>query len=251
MNARRRLEKAIVSLDELKIALLAEMAASLTRKVEVTTAAARSDLVCGDFVEDFANRLLLHHATNEERLNKKSFEYLFVASCKAAGRTASRVSLDDNPHADVVVDGVMFSLKTEASASISEGVITVSKLAEARWIRECRTGKDFLSGVRAKIVPHIESYERILTLRSFSVGDRGVRYDLVEIPRELLLKMRNLREEDFAPRTSNNSTKATVTKDGRPAFSLRLDGSVEKVTIANLSVSECITHARWLISLCG
>ena len=249
MDAHTRLQKAVADLDDLKIALLAEMAASLFREVAAASPLRASDIASKPFLEDFSNRLLIHHATNEERLNKKTFEYLFVASSTAAGRKASRVSLDDHPHADVVVNGTTFSLKTEASASISERTITISKLAEARWIRECRSGQDFIRGLREKVVPHLESYDRILTLRAFDLGARRLRYDLVEIPRDLLLNVRNLVAGDFSPRTINNSTKASVKKNGRQLFSLRLDGSVEKITVAGLGVRDCISHATWQLSM--
>ena len=249
MNARTRLTKAIEGLDDLKIELLTEMVTSLTRKVLTSKSLPGSDIASVQFLEDFANRLQLHHATNQERLNKKTFEYLFVASSKAAGRLASRVSVDEHPHADVVVDKTMFSLKTEASASISENTITISKLVEARWIRECRVGQDFIQGVREKIVPHLESYDRILTLRSFVEGAREVRYELVEIPKKVLLRIRNLEPADFLPRTPNGSTSARITSDGRRIFTLLLDGSVEKITIGSLAVSDCIKHATWFIAL--
>lgn len=249
MNARSLLNQAIASLDELKIHLLAEMAVALTRAVSIHSPASPSDIASTRFAADFANRLLLHHATNEERLNKKTFEYLFVASCKAAGKTATRVTLSDHPHADVSVDGVMYSLKTEASAGISEDLITISKLMEARWIRDCRTAGDFVRGLKDKVIPHLESYERIVMLRSFVLKGPQVRYDLIEIPQSVLLGVKGLKASDFSPKTANNSTRASVVVDGEESFILRVDGSVEKITVSSLRLDHCRLHASWQLAL--
>lgn len=209
-----------------------------------------TDIVVPAFANHFRTRLQLHHATTREKFKKKAFEYAFQEASRAASRHA-RITVDGtHPGHDVTVDGLRFSLKTEASASICDGQITISKLQEARWIRECRTREDFRRGCE-RIVEHLQNYDRVLTLRGFSVQEPfdGVRYDFVEIPHDMLISVAQLAAEDFSPRTANGSSSADVYYDGGFAYKLRLDGSVEKVTITRLPSASCRLHARWTVPL--
>lgn len=175
-----------------------------------------SDILTGEFRANFSNRLLIHHATHEEKFKKKSFEYAFCAASRSAGRDAAIVSDPTNPGADVVVDGRQFSLKTEAATSISEKSITISKLMEARWIRDCKSKKDFAEHTRDRVVGHLKKYDRILTLRAFSIGQTHVRYDLVEIPIQLMLALEHVSAKDFSkrlsPEAAEQRSKWTVTR---------------------------------------
>jgi hypothetical protein len=208
-----------------------------------------SNIVDPAFARNFRTRLQIHHATHEEVLKKKSFEFAFKAASVAAGRVAEMEPDATRPGYDVVVEGVRFSLKTEAGSRMSERSVKISKLMEARWIRECRTGVDFREGCK-RILEHFKHYDRILLLRAFTVTTpfAGVRYDLLEIPLYYLELIRNLQAEDFSPRTEKNgSSSAVVRTDGVKRFKLRLDGSVEKVTVETLPVSVCRFHASWLV----
>jgi len=228
--------------------LLANIAQAFRADVE-TIVEPNSDLATPDFIEDFTNRLLLYHALNAEPLKKKTFEYAFAASCRSAGKHA--VVNVNSTHAghDVDVDGVAFSCKTEASTGISRSAIVISKLMEARWIRECASSADFAAQVRNRIVHHLQSYQRMIMLRAFIHHGTAFAYELVEIPVRVLLAMSTLPDAAFSPRTRNGGSSAKVMLNQRPAFTLRLDGSVEKVTISGLKISLCRQHARWIIPI--
>lgn len=206
-----------------------------------------SNIVSPEFSADFSNRLLLHHATNQDKFKKKAFEFAFCESCRAIGKAASINADPTNPGADVTVDNVKFSLKTEASASTNRKKILISKLMEAAWVRDCLTGEDFLRHVNSRIVTHLNKYERILALRAYDLAGGFVEYSLVEIPVSLLLRMSDLKPESFSPRTAKGSSGAEVLIDGVAAFRLTLDGSVEKVTINRLLMSFCQIHATWKV----
>jgi len=231
-------------------ATLVEMAEALLREVH-SEVNPKSDICTQAFANEFQDRLSLYHARNDEPLNKKTFEYAFVKASMAAGRKAVIDDSPVNPGTDVVVDGTCFSLKTEASHEIRNETITISKLMEARWIRECRTGSDFVRGTKAKIYTHLKQYERIIMLRAFAVSEpkRGFRYDLAEIPLDLLKRINSLRADDFSPRTPNGTSNAGIYDGEAKLFALRLDGSVEKVTISGLRVDKCITHGSWTVFL--
>jgi hypothetical protein len=210
-----------------------------------------SDIVTAAFSKNFRTRLQLHHAANEEVFNKKSFEFAFKNASIAADRTAVIETSAVNPGHDVTVDGVRFSLKTEADKKIRPKSIKISKLMEARWIRECVTGEDFRRGVK-RILEHLSHYERVLILRAFRFDPptSEVRYDLLEIPLGVLRRIESIGPADFKPRSAKSGGSSALVKDpsGR-LFALRLDGSVEKVTISGLGVESCLMHASWTISI--
>ncbi|RIK08229.1 MAG: hypothetical protein DCC49_09200 [Acidobacteria bacterium] len=225
---------------------LLRVAQALAEGIE-TTVAADSDLLSSAFVNDFSDSLLVYHATHTQRLTKKAFEFAFRDASEAAGREATITSNQVNPGADVLVDGVKYSLKTEGAQGISSLTVTISKLMEAAWIRDCVTGEDFAREASRRIAEHLGSYDRILVLRSFAEIGGDVRYDLVEIPVAVLLNVRGLSAADFKPRSGRGSTSAVVVLDGAAAFTLTLDGSVEKVTIRNLRLDLCQVHGTWRI----
>lgn len=241
-------------LEPARVALLVDMARALAGDVEEEISS-DSDVLTEGFAENFVNRLRIYHATNAEKFNKKAFEYAFVAAARYAGSSAEVLPNAVAPDADVEVDEVRFSLKTEAAKNLNPRRIHVSKFAEARWIRECQTPEDFAREAAQRIPEHLRRYERILTLRAFDVsagpleGDLpSVRYELWEVPRELLLRAEDLRPEDFAPRSSAGSSRADIKLgDGTTAFRLTLDGSVEKVTLAGIRTDLCRLHGAWTV----
>lgn len=246
--SRNRLLAKIKSLDEATCDVLETVVAGLSCRVQETVAP-DTDIAVPAFAKNFITRLQLHHATHEEVFKKKTFEFAFKAGCIAAGKNAEMDKDVTSPGYDVIVDHVRFSLKTEASANIHPQKVKISKLMEARWIRECRTGEDFLRNTRT-ILDHFSRYDRVLILRVFKVTSpfKGIRYDLLEIPLVTLKLVSTLTASDFAMRKEGSgSTTALVKSRGEVVFKLRLDDSVEKVTVESLSVTSCVLHASWII----
>lgn len=235
-------------LNATRLMLLNRIAAALRADFDVSPNP-NSDLATSLFVEYFSSRLLIHHAVVEEKLNKKSFEYIFRDALRHDRKTAEIMVSDVYPGADIVVDGTRISLKTEASKNIRKNKITISKLMEARWIRDQDvSGLSKLAS--ARLSEHIAGYERIIMLRAFTLKDNKIQYDLVEIPYKLLILSSHLEADDIKPSLGRNGGgNAIIRKDGRDAFTLRFDGSVEKVTITNLLLELCITHVSWIIPL--
>lgn len=248
MPPQEKLANLVGRLSPERVQLLIEMGHALTRSVK-STVAPDSDIVVSAFERDFSGRLLLFHAMHDAALTKKTFEYFFVGSSRAAGREASQTENSVYPGEDVVVDGRKFSLKTEGGLSISRSAVHISKLMEARWIRECSNSDDFCAQSRDRITTHLAHYERIISLRSF-LGESNVKYELIEIPKEILLGISRLRPNDFSAKTANGSSHATVRgTDGSKWFVLSLDGSVEKITVRSLPLRLCTIHATWVVSL--
>lgn len=242
-----------------QIQILADMADALAKTVLVHSDSADSIFGSLEFHKYFSNVLLIHHATNDDKFKKKAFEFAFRGACAAQGRKARITASQTDPGADVIVDGQKYSLKTEADAKISLRSIKISKLMEARWIRELSTQKDRGTIPQQKITHHLKQYDRIVVLRAFDStrtdNNRYVRYELWEIPKSVLELVTTLKIKDFTQPTVNNSftanvqTVKTVTEKSHNAFTLRMDGSVEKVTINNLALKCCLRHVSWTIPL--
>lgn len=228
------------------IDILLEMIAALNRPIDVNIEK-DSDIATDEFVADFTGRLASYHAFNEQKLTKKTFEFIFKNACLAAGRQAEITQNSVFAGADVIVDGTSFSLKTEGAKSMNKNSIVISKLMEARWIRDCQNAEELCHAARERVVAHLQKYDRILVLRAFE-DESCFRYVLREVPPELLMKIGQSSPTDFSPRTKNGSSRTTVFENGEKAFSLTLDGSVEKITISGLSTALCKHHASWRVT---
>jgi hypothetical protein len=209
-----RLLKIAPELPVQRQALLVEFAEALQRDLQVQVNKA-SDILTPEFVEDFSGRVIAYHAMHEEKMTKKTFEYVFCKASRAAGRDADITGSPVSPGGDVTVNGVKFSLKTEAAQGISRKSITISKLMEARWIRECHSGADFAKESTTRVGGHLDHYERMITLRAFDEPDGTVEYDLIEIPLELLRKVKDMKHTDFSPRTANGGRAPELLSKGR------------------------------------
>lgn len=213
----------------------------------------RTDFLTPDAFEYFSVRLAVHHASSNVPLKKENFEHILEHSFLRAGHRAKLSESMTHRGADLEVDDVFFSLKTEASKGLNPKSITVSKLMEAKWIRDLNGPEDVPAQIQSMIMPHFQNYERIFTLRSYSApkDENLIRYDLRQIPKDVLERIGDLIPGDFSPLTGTNTTSAQVKINGKRAFTLRLDGSVEKITISNLDVELCPLHAWWILSRPG
>lgn len=229
-----------------QVELLSDMAIAFQHEV-LQDLDAGSDIVTEEFADYFRNRLILHHATSDEKFKKKTFEHAFRASVMHSGREATITSQATLAGADVVIDGSeRWSLKTEAAQGLSPTKITVSKFSEARWIRDCLTAEDFCEEARFRIGHHLGQYDRMVTLRAFDRPHSRVRYDFVEIPLPLLQRVSTMNPDDFTARTGAGGSSVRIRDDdGKVAFTVVLDGSVEKVTVRGLRLDLCRVHASW------
>jgi len=236
----------VTNLDAVQVELLTEVARTMQRRVEETVNP-DSDFATPRFTANFRNRLLIHHATNEAKLTKKSFEYAFKGASEAAGQMGFITTSDTFSGVDVTINGVRFSLKTEASKDIRAEQITISKFTEARWIQQQTTREDLAREAAARIPAHLNNYDRLLVLRAREMSGARLLYEIVEIPLDLLRRVARLIAADFSARTAQGGSSARVIVEGRLAFTLRLDGSDGKITIAGLQISFCVRHVSWVI----
>ena len=248
---RKDVEEAVAALSSLtpiQVEVLTSMIAKFAEKQEGEQL--RTDFLDNEAFEYFSTRLAMHHASSGVALKKENFEHILEHSFKRAGRAARRSDSMVHRGADLEVDGHFYSVKTEGAKGLNPKSITISKLMEARWIRDLSDLDDAADQVRRHILSHLQEYERIFILRSYGDEER-VRYDLREIPKEILAAVAHLKGSDFSKITKAGGTGANVKIGGQKVFRLGLDGSVEKITITGLRVDLCPLHAWWKLGRPG
>jgi len=208
-----------------------------------------SDIATPEFGELFGDVLISHYVGSSQSFTKDKFEYGMEGVLQLLGRDAE-LAPPGNPGNDIGVDGERWSLKTEAAKNIKEDRIHISKFMElgrGAWETEAD-----LEGLRQQMVDHMEGYERILTLRCLSAARNApedyVSYELVEIPKELLLESLEFpcQMHGDSSQTPKPGSCLVTDPDGEVRFELYFDGGTErKLQVRKLDKSLCQVHATW------
>jgi hypothetical protein len=204
--------------------------------------AGNSDIISQAVLDNLGDRLQSHHAGSRQALSKDRFEFALEAALNASGIIAELVKSRTNRGHDLTIAGTPVSLKTEAAANIKEDLIHVSK-----WM-ELGEGEWKLPLLRDKFLEHMRSYERIFTLRCLDKDPAKVRYELVEIPKALMLEASKcqleVREESRqTPKPGYGYVKDAA---GHLKYALYFDGGTErKLQIKKLRKDLCKIHATW------
>jgi len=201
-----------------------------------------SDIISQEVLEHFGNQLISHHANSRQALSKDRFEFAFETALVAAGTPAQLVKSRTNRGHDIDIGGVPTNLKTEAAANIREDVIHISK-----WM-ELGKGPWDIDFQRKQFLGHMSSYERIFMLRRLKGTPTRIRYELVEIPKDLLLECETC-EIEVCEGTTQSSKPAYVRvneRDGRQKYALYFDaGSERKLQVKALRKDLCVVHGTW------
>lgn len=205
-----------------------------------------SDVVTDCVLRDFGDTLRIHHCFSKEAFSKDKFEYALDRVLRNCG-IASELAPRGNPGHDITIAGVPVSLKTQANSSIRDDQIWVSKFMEmgrGDWVDESH-----LPGLRQRFFDHMRSYDRIFTLRCLSRAGNRWRYELVEIPKALLLEAASGRLVMMHDSRQNPKPGYCHVTDaqGRTKFDLYFDGGTErKLQIKGLNKILCIVHGTWI-----
>ena len=213
-----------------------------------------SDLMTPCVLEDFGDALRIHHCFSAEPFSKDKFEYALERVLNLCEIPAQRVASRTNPGHDITIRDERFSLKTQADKGLKREGIHISKFMELGKGDWGNQEADFVA-LRERFFEHMSRYDRSLTLRRLagSASAREWEYELVEIPKSLLLRARDARLE---------IKQATRQKGAVPAyyrveepheeygvaqkFSLYFDGGGErKLQIKDLDKALCQVHATW------
>lgn len=206
------------------------------------TRAPDSNIVTESVLENFGDRLLSHHASSRQALSKDRFEFALEAALNDSDIPSQLVKSRTNRGHDITIDGVPVGLKTEAAANIREDLIHVSK-----WM-ELGRGPWELPVLRDSFLAHMGSYDRILTLRCLSSNPDYVRYELVEIPKALLMESAQceLEVREDSRQTPKPGYGYVRDQQGLLKFALYFDGGSErKLQIRSLRKDLCKVHGTW------
>ncbi len=204
-----------------------------------------SDLLDRDTLDNFGDALRIHHCFSAEPFSKDKFEFVLEKILTLTGRKASLAAKGNRGH-DIEIEGIKFSLKTQADRSIREDKIWISKFMELGKGAWGDDPKDLIR-LRSMFLQHLKGYDRIFTLRALRRAPHWF-YELVEIPKQLLLAAKNgelemqLKSKQF-PKPGYCHVRS---RSKEMIYQLYFDaGSERKLQIKNLLKSACKVHATW------
>lgn len=186
--------------------------------------------------------LRIHHSFSRQALSKDRFEFALERALNLGQIPTALVSSRTNRGHDLTIAGVPVSLKSEAAGGIKQDTIHVSK-----WM-ELGRGEWDLPLLLNLFLEHMKSYERIFTLRYITQGPVRHVYELVEIPKPLMLEAEGCRLQVQTNSKQNPQPGYGFVEDemGGLKYSLYFDGGSErKLQIKSLRKDLCIVHARW------
>jgi hypothetical protein len=190
------------------------------------------------FAEEFTSRLLCQHVFLGSPLRQQGFDAAFMASAKTAGHRVEP-ALDGQRFWDLALDGIRLSLKTTEAKDLREETLHISKLTEAAWIQDCRTAKARQERTISLFGTYRQEVHAIFQFRYFKAR---CLYELVEIPVALFEPILHLPRTCF---TADGPSINIPIGQIPPDFTLKLDRSDAKITIANIMKSRCILHGVW------
>lgn len=223
-----------------------------------------SDLVTETVLQNIGDLLRIHHALSRRSLSKAPFEYAFEKALELSGKPAKLADSATNPGYDLTIGSIRISLKTEAAKNIKESKIHVSK-----WMEMGKGEWDPVNKQLPRFLEHMNGYDRILTLRCLVQTGTEYLYELVEIPKSLMLEAATGSMECASESTQQTKpwycrvldTEANAkalaahnAKSNRPStlpkpiykFCLYFDAGTErKLQVKGLLKSHCVVHATW------
>lgn len=207
-----------------------------------------SDLLDQTTLDNFGDALRIHHSFSAEPFSKDKFEYVLEKVLKMSGHDVSLAPKGYRGH-DITINGTRVSLKTQADTNIRESKIWISKFMELGRGRWGDNPKDLVQ-LRKAFLQHLQNYERIFTLRALDRAPHW-RYELVEIPRTLMLAAKNGKlEMQLKSKQFPKPGYCYVRSKGKDLYQLYFDaGSERKLQIKNLLKSRCVIHATWRFSI--
>ena len=216
---------------------LKEFLAALRTPCQVTVAE-DSWLASEDFEAEFRSKLLTHHCFMGSPLFQESFDSAFRAACSHAGRVVSLAPAGQR-FWDLILDGKKISLKSSKAKDLRLDTLHISKLTEAAWIQDCRSAAKRQDSTCALFDNYCSEVDAIMQLRYFAQIHT---YELVEIPVSLFSQVFKVKKSSFS---ADGPTINIPVGKNPPDFTLKLDRSDAKITLANINKNLCSVHATW------
>lgn len=238
----QKLSESLIKLTADQFDLIETITLQLSRPYQLIDRLNTSDLINDCMLETLGDALRIHHCFSKEALSKDRFEYALERAANICGYAAVLAS-KGNPGHDITINGERFSLKTEAARNIRSDFIHISKFMELG------KGEWNLDIQRQRYFKHTDSYDRILTFRCLSKHPEPWHYELVEIPKNLLLEASSgqLRIAEASKQNPKPFYYSVYGNDEIPKYQLYFDGGTErKLQIQNLRKSLCTVHGSWV-----
>jgi hypothetical protein len=204
-----------------------------------------SDFVTPEVLDTLGDALRIHHAFSRQALSKDRFEFALERALVRAGIQAELVENRTNRGHDITINRIPISLKTQADANIRENSLHISKFMELG------KGKWELPILREMFLEHMRGYGRIFQFRCLLPGPASYLYELVEIPKKLLLEgaSAELVIQSHSRQSPQPGYGYVRDTDGKLKFALYFDGGTErKLQIKAIRKDLCIVHATWRFS---
>ncbi len=201
-----------------------------------------SDLVTPAVLEMLGDALRIHHAFSRQALSKDRFEFALERSLNRAGIEAELVENRTNRGHDITIRRTPVSLKTQADAGIRVDLLHISKFMELGM------GPWELPLLRDMFLEHMKSYDRILQFRRLEPGPTAYLYELVEIPKKLLLEGAGaeLVVQEMSRQDPKPGYGCVYNEERKLKFALYFDGGTErKLQIKAIRKDLCTVHATW------
>lgn len=216
-----------------------ELLAALRTKISVSWDK-KSPLLNEAFVDEFQSRLLSQHVFLGTPLFQESFDQAFIASTKCAGFELAEAASGQR-FWDVKIGKKNISLKSSKAKSLRIDKLYISKLTEAAWIQDCRSAKQRRDHTFELFKSYCKGVSEIIQLRYFQ---KTQTYEIVGVPVNVLKKILELPVSAF---NADGPTINIPIGQEIPDFTLKLDRSDAKVTLANISKTVCRVHASWIL----
>jgi hypothetical protein len=168
------------------------------------------------------------------------FEALVQQAFRMAGWNKADIipTTPNSPQHDLSVSGVRLSIKSETGKATKTTRISITKLCTTE------TGNWDAASLVAHAIAHINRCDKMLMLRAIW-RERTFDYQLLEIPLELLCRMRKVIFCQVGTRDGRRSFAADVVDGDRNLFRVHFDGADGKCQIHRLLVDLCPMLRSW------
>ncbi|WP_329074972.1 hypothetical protein [Streptomyces niveus] len=195
----------------------------------------------GVFSAEAARFLELHHEIHDTR---GDLIFLKAVLRRALAAQGYNLSGDLRGRSSVIVENQRWKLVS--TREVPQGNASVSKLAEARWLRDMRTPEECAEGVRLHLPKELDEFDRIILLASTEHA-HGFSYRLMEIPKSLLENsIKNADASIFRRRSDSFVGRFPHPNEPTHLFKMACIMSAEKISIT-IPERYCIQHASWLV----
>lgn len=190
------------------------------------------------FEGEFRSKLLIHHSFMGSPLFQESFDSAFLSACQHAGHDVAAAPSGQR-FWDLLVEGRRISLKSTKAKNLRADVLHISKLTEAAWIQDCRSANTRRDHTHDLFEQYCSEVDAIIQLRYFR---EQYRYELIEVPVSLFRQVLDVGAAHFS---ADGPTISIPIGKIPPDFTLKLDRSDAKITLANINKNVCLVHGTW------